>query len=58
MIPRRRWLAALAAPWLQAAAGAAEGPADDRVRRGRPLVFPRDHGAHLSARTEWWYATG
>ncbi|HLL10548.1 MAG TPA: lipocalin-like domain-containing protein, partial [Rubrivivax sp.] len=22
------------------------------------LVFPRDHGAHLGSRTEWWYATG
>lgn len=30
----------------------------DPVRRGRLLVFPRDHGAHLGARTEWWYATG
>jgi predicted secreted hydrolase len=30
----------------------------DPVRRGRPLVFPRDHGAHLGQRTEWWYATG
>lgn len=30
----------------------------DPVRRGRPLVFPRDHGAHLSSRIEWWYATG
>lgn len=28
------------------------------VKRGRGLVFPRDHGAHLDARTEWWYATG
>jgi len=24
----------------------------------RPLVFPRDHGAHPDFRTEWWYATG
>ena len=30
----------------------------DTVRRGRSLVFPRDHGAHLGTRTEWWYATG
>ena len=22
------------------------------------LQFPRDHGAHLDARTEWWYITG
>lgn len=24
----------------------------------RPLVFPRDHGAHPEFRTEWWYVTG
>ena len=24
----------------------------------RPLVFPRDHGAHPEYRTEWWYLTG
>lgn len=24
----------------------------------RPLVFPRDHGAHPNYRTEWWYLTG
>jgi len=24
----------------------------------RPLVFPRDHGAHPEFRTEWWYLTG
>ena len=28
------------------------------VQRGRVLAFPRDHGAHPEARTEWWYATG
>ncbi|WP_201493766.1 lipocalin-like domain-containing protein [Rubrivivax sp. A210] len=28
------------------------------VQRGRVLAWPRDHGAHLEARTEWWYATG
>jgi predicted secreted hydrolase len=22
------------------------------------MDFPRDHGAHLESRTEWWYATG
>jgi len=22
------------------------------------VVFPRDHGAHLDVRTEWWYLTG
>jgi predicted secreted hydrolase len=39
--------------WLSAA-----DPAADPVRRGRVLQFPRDHGAHVGARTEWWYATG
>jgi predicted secreted hydrolase len=24
----------------------------------RPLAFPRDHGAHLDYRIEWWYLTG
>ncbi len=28
------------------------------VQRGRVLAFPRDHGSHPDARTEWWYATG
>ncbi len=28
------------------------------VQPGRVLAFPRDHGAHSEARTEWWYATG
>lgn len=63
---RRRWLAqlgrhvgALALPVVALpAAAATTTPDDDPVRRGRPLVFPRDHGAHLGARTEWWYATG
>ncbi len=36
-------------------AGAARA---DGIARGRVLRFPRDHGAHLEARTEWWYATG
>ena len=30
----------------------------DPVRRGRPLAFPRDHGAHPGSAIEWWYATG
>ena len=30
----------------------------DPVQLGRPLIFPRDHGAHLNFRTEWWYVTG
>jgi predicted secreted hydrolase len=40
---------------LAALPGAA---AAQEIRRGRQLTFPRDHGAHLGARTEWWYATG
>jgi predicted secreted hydrolase len=39
------------------AAADAQDPSDP-VRAGRRLVFPRDHGAHPVARTEWWYATG
>ncbi len=70
MNPRRRqWLLRLAAvAGGGVAAGrarsatppppAAPAAAVDPVRRGRPLVFPRDHGAHLGVRTEWWYATG
>ena len=29
-----------------------------QVNRGRMLAFPRDHGAHPTYRTEWWYITG
>jgi predicted secreted hydrolase len=28
------------------------------VRQGVPITFPRDHGAHPTFRTEWWYITG
>jgi predicted secreted hydrolase len=49
---RRLCLLALAAAASPAQAAA---PA---VQRGRTLRFPQDHGAHLAARTEWWYATG
>ncbi|MFO1271659.1 MAG: carotenoid 1,2-hydratase [Rubrivivax sp.] len=37
---------------------AVAAPAFGEIRRGRAFAFPRDHGAHLEARTEWWYATG
>ncbi|MBK9135584.1 MAG: carotenoid 1,2-hydratase [Betaproteobacteria bacterium] len=67
---RRAWLARLAGlaglagllgvPTSAGAAperaGTAEG--ETAVRRGRALIFPRDHGAHLTARIEWWYVTG
>jgi predicted secreted hydrolase len=29
----------------------------NEVLPGRPLVFPRDHGAHPDYRIEWWYLT-
>jgi predicted secreted hydrolase len=41
-----------------AGSGSARAQDDESVRRGRALTFPRDHGPHLRARTEWWYATG
>ncbi len=57
MHPQRRvwmlWACGLTLP--RAAAATAD---DEPVRRGRALRFPRDHGAHLLARIEWWYATG
>ena len=37
------------------------GALEDEWRRVLPpldLVWPRDHGAHLDTRTEWWYLTG
>ncbi len=60
---RRQLLAALA--WAGLPAGvasipttAADDDGTDAIHNGRALVFPRDHGAHLGARIEWWYATG
>ena len=50
MIARRDWLALAALASWSAPATAVVAP--------RTLVFPRDHGAHPDARTEWWYATG
>lgn len=41
-----------------ACAGRAPAAVGAPVERGRRLVFPHDFGAHLDARTEWWYATG
>jgi predicted secreted hydrolase len=49
-VRRRRALLCLLLP-----AAAAAGTS---VQRGRVLQFPRDHGAHIAARTEWWYTTG
>lgn len=55
MLPRRRALTLALAAAPLAAVGAA--PAYAPVV-GRPLVFPRDHGAHPDFRIEWWYLTG
>ena len=56
---RRRWLQQLAGATAAGLVPATGHPADAAsVQRGRVLSFPRDHGAHLEARTEWWYATG
>lgn len=57
MNPLRRALLLAAALPAAAHAASVEGPADP-VRRGRPLRFPRDHGAHPGSAIEWWYATG
>lgn len=58
MSPQRRALLVAALGACAAAPPAARAEGGDAVRRGRRLSFPRDHGAHLGARTEWWYATG
>jgi predicted secreted hydrolase len=63
---RRRWLHALAAIGAASPVAATPGAApddilpadDDRISASRSLRFPRDHGAHLGAAIEWWYATG
>ncbi|WP_424361166.1 lipocalin-like domain-containing protein [Methylocystis parvus] len=34
-----------------------EAPGFDVPRPGTPIVFPKDHGAHPTFRTEWWYLT-
>lgn len=43
---------------LGAAALGAATPDWEKVSRSPELSFPRDHGAHFSYRTEWWYLTG
>jgi predicted secreted hydrolase len=47
-LARRAWLVAAAAALRPA--GATIAP--------RRLDFPRDHGAHVETRIEWWYVTG
>lgn len=57
---RREFLRAAPAVLCAGGAGAADRSSIvyPAVRRGRPLAFPRDHGAHPDYRTEWWYITG
>lgn len=46
---------------LLALALLAFAPGDDGWRRVEPglvLTYPRDHGAHLDTKIEWWYLTG
>jgi predicted secreted hydrolase len=43
---------------IDKATGVIPKPNTKSVRRGQPLQFPRDHGVHLQASVEWWYATG
>jgi predicted secreted hydrolase len=43
---------------LPAALAVASAARSDGIHRDRVLEFPRDHGAHLASRTEWWYVTG
>ncbi|MBA4175527.1 MAG: carotenoid 1,2-hydratase [Leptothrix sp. (in: Bacteria)] len=43
---------------MAAASGPNHTPPGDTISADRMLAFPQDHGAHLAARTEWWYATG
>lgn len=38
--------------------GSAAAPSWEVVGPGVTIVLPRDHGAHLQHRTEWWYLTG
>lgn len=43
---------------LLCATSALSEPVYPPVLPNRPLVFPRDYGAHPEFRTEWWYVTG
>ncbi len=58
MNPQRRHSLTLLLAGMAGARAQAQQGGPDRVRRGRAIVLPRDHGAHPDTRTEWWYATG
>lgn len=53
---RRNFLKLL--PLLVAAPARAGTVGFPAVTPGREFRFPRDHGAHLEFRIEWWYVTG
>ncbi len=56
LLTRRLCLQWLGAGPAGLAAALVAGPA--QALAPRPLVFPRDFGAHPDLRTEWWYVTG
>jgi predicted secreted hydrolase len=58
--PRRRLLAAFAkaSAALASEALAKGGMVSEASAKPTRLSFPRDFGAHLDDRTEWWYLTG
>jgi predicted secreted hydrolase len=58
MLSRRLLLAAALPAACPALSQAATAEVEDHQITPRPLRFPRDFGAHLGVRTEWWYATG
>lgn len=51
-------LTCLALSIVDTGAAIAAPPVLASVVPGKPLTFPRDHGAHPDFRTEWWYVTG
>lgn len=57
-LPRRHFLITGLSTALPTLALAEPGHRPGDALRPRPLVFPRDHGAHPETRTEWWYLTG
>ena len=58
MIARRALLAWAGLAGIDAQAAKQVATAVATAVAPRALVFPRDHGAHLDAQIEWWYATG
>lgn len=53
-----RLLIVLAVVLTQGMASSAEEGGWRKINGPPGLEFPRDHGAHLETRTEWWYVTG